>query len=296
MKGGRAQMEQSVYGDLLFLINFSMDFLCLFLVAQLTSRYFSMLRGAMAAALGGIYAVATLFISFGGYFDIILHLLICFAMCWITFFRKGESLRAMAILTAALLLASLLLGGIMTAIFHLLNRASPPDSLIDTHQMPLWLFATIALLSSVTTWIGGRFLRARAQIEYADVEIRLGNRRAIIRAMCDNGNLLRDAISGKPVIVADSRHAVNLLPANLPPIESWNLQALSSLPPSLASRLRIIPQGSAGYEGMLLALRPDNIMIHTKDISRTADAFIGFTDIKNAPDGISAIIPPELIT
>ena len=289
-------MEQIVYGDLLFLINFSMDFLCLFLVARLTSRSFSFLRGAAAATLGGIYAVATLFVSTGGYFDIAIHLLICFIMCWITFFRRDECFLSMIILTAALLFSSFLLGGIMTAIFHLLNRASPPDSLFESDQMPLWLFAAIAAISSFAAFISGRFLRTKAQTEYADVEIRLGHRHTSLRAMCVSGNLLRDTISGKPVIVADSRHAVNLLPANMPAVGTWNWQSLNDLPPSVASRIRIIPQGSAGYEGVLLALRPDSIVIRANGVTRTADALIGFTDIKNAPIGVSAMLPPELIT
>ena len=289
-------MEQIVYGDLLFLINFSMDFLCLFLVARLMSRPFSLLRGAVASALGGLYAVATVFVAVTGLTEILIHLGVCLLMCLVTFAGKNESPASILILAAAFLLASLLLGGIMTAIFNLLNSASPPNDLSESHQMPLWLFAAVAAVSSAAAWIGGRFLRTKSQTECADLEIRLGRRRTVLRAMCDSGNLLRDSVSGKPVIVADRRHAVNLLPADCQRISDWDTGAIAALPPSVASRIRIIPIGTAGNQGSLLALRPDSIVIRTAGRSRTADALIGFTDIKNAPDGISAIIPPELVT
>ena len=289
-------MEQIVYGDLLFLINFSMDFLCLFLVARLMSRPFSLFRGSAASVLGGLYAVATVFVAAAGPAEILIHLGICLVMCLVTFAGKNESPSSILILSAAFLLASFLLGGIMTAVFNLMNHASPPDDLSESHHMPLWLFAAVAAVSSAAAWIGGRFLRARSQIQSADLEIRLGRRRTVIRAMCDSGNLLRDSVSGKPVIVADRRHAVNLLPADCQPITDWSTGAIASLPPSVATRVRIIPLGTAGSQGTLLALRPDSIVIRVAGRTRTADALIGFTDIKNTPDGISAIIPPELIT
>jgi len=289
-------MEQIVYGDLLFLINFSMDFLCLFFVSRLMSRPFSLWRGAAAATLGGVYAVATVFIDPMGFSEILLHLGFCLLMCLITFAAKSESFLSLIILSAAFLLSSLLLGGIMTAIFNLLNNAAPPDALAESDQMPLWLFAAVAAISSAAAWIGGRFLRSRSQLESADLEIRLGTRRAVFRAMCDSGNLLRDAVSGKPVIVADRRHAINLLPADFRGVCEWNADAIPDLPPSLATRVRIIPLGTAGNQGMILALRPDSIVIRADGQTRTADALIGFTDISHTPDGISAIIPPELVT
>ena len=53
-------MEQTVYIDLFFLINFSMDFLGLFLAAKLLERSKRLLRLALAAIFGGIYACVAL--------------------------------------------------------------------------------------------------------------------------------------------------------------------------------------------------------------------------------------------
>lgn len=289
-------MEQTVYADLLFLINFSMDFLCLFLVARLLSRPFSLLRVVLSSTFGGLYSVVSLFSpieTWGWFFDIIF----CIFMCLIAFFRRKEGIGSLVLSSAVFFLASMLLGGIMTAIFNLMNRANPPlDSFTDDQGMPLWLFALVAALASAITWIGGRFLRRRAQIPAAQVEIRLGNRKAVIHAMCDSGNLLRDSISGKPVIVSDVKNAINLLPANCEAIKEWNAETVHSLPPDIAARVRLIPTSSVGSDGIMLALRPDSVTIRVGNRIRSADALVGFANIHCALHTCTAILPPELLT
>ena len=290
-------MEQTVYADLLFMINFSMDFLCMFLVARLLSRRFSLLRGALASALGGLYSVASLFSPLGEAASTAVDVLFCLVMCLVAFAAKNERPSSMLLITATYFLASMLLGGIMTAIFNLLNRAAPPlDDFTDGQDMPIWLFAAVTAVSSAITWIGGRFLRTRSQVTSAEVEIRLGKRKAVVRAMCDSGNLLRDSLSGKPVIVSDRREAINLLPADCPAIADWNAETVASLPPHIASRVRMIPMGTANAEGLMFALRPDSIIIRTGNKTRTADALVGFADIHCALPDCTAVLPPELIT
>ena len=55
-------MEQVIYGDTLFLVNSSMDFLALFLTCRILYRRLRVLPMVFAAVLGGIYGVAALFL------------------------------------------------------------------------------------------------------------------------------------------------------------------------------------------------------------------------------------------
>ena len=290
-------MEQTVYADLLFLINFSMDFLCLFSVAKLLSRPFSFIRGAAAASLGGMYSVLSLFLNLPTPAAVAIDVAACILLCVTVFCKKGETFTSLLLLSSAFFLSSMLLGGIMTAIFNLLNRLSPPtDQFSDGEGIPLWILAPVTALSAFITWIGGRFLRKRAQTVSAVVEIRLGKKTAIIRGMCDSGNLLRDAISGKSIIVSDKRNAKNLLPVDCPPIDQWTVESIDELPPSVRSRLRLIPAGTANGEGLMMALRPDAVILRTSNGTRTADALIGFADVHCALHDCTALIPPEFIT
>ena len=289
-------MEQTVYADLLFMINFSMDFLCLYLVAKLLARRFSLLRCALSSTVGGLYAVCSLLLPFPSPLSFVIDLVVCLLMCFVAFFSRKETPLVLVLVTASFFLASLLLGGIMTFIFNLLNRHSPPlQSFADTQEMPLWLFALIAAISSLLTWLGSRLFRTRSQIKSADVEIRVGKKKTVLHAMCDSGNLVRDAVSGKPVIISDKRQACNLLPVNCPPIGEWRAEILTDLPPDIAARVRIIPTGTADGECLMFALRPDSIVIRMGNQKREADALVGFGDVRHTLMACNALLPSELV-
>ena len=288
-------MEQTVYADLLFLINFSMDFLCLFLVARLLAAPFSFLRGGLAAAVGGAYAVALLFVDLG-ILGWVMDLLTCFLICTIAYAARGQGLRGLLLYTAAFFLVSMLLGGIMTSLFNLMNRAAPPlDEFTESYDLPVWLFAAVTILAATATRIGGRFLRRRAQVQEAQIEIRMAEQSVTVQGFCDSGNLLRDAVSGKSVIVLDLTVARHLMPELHRLSDLSRSDALPSLPSHLAARARLIPTQTANAESLMPAFRPDSIVIYTEKQRRSVEALIGFADLSHAPPPCHAILPPELI-
>ena len=67
-------MEPSVYVDLYFMVNLSMDLLCLMITASLMHRKVSRLRVIAAAAIGGAYAVAALLLGFFGIWGLLLDI------------------------------------------------------------------------------------------------------------------------------------------------------------------------------------------------------------------------------
>ena len=71
---------------------------------------------------------------------------------------------------------------------------------------------------------------------------------------------------------------------------------MQALPPPLAARVRLIPTSSVGADGILLALRPDSVVIRVGNRTRSADVLIGFAKIRCALPTCSAILPPELLT
>ena len=67
-------MTQTVYVDLYFLINFSMDFLCFFLTSKLLSAKLSFGRTLVASTLGGIYANLALFLPVSVFFSLVIDM------------------------------------------------------------------------------------------------------------------------------------------------------------------------------------------------------------------------------
>ena len=111
-----------VYADLLFLIDFSMDLLTLYIVSKVLRRRISLLRMVSAAAMGGVYSVATLSLP-KGVFSMLFGLFVCFVMCMTALLSKRwENFAKMPLYTCLFFVVSSLLGGMMTAFYSLLNR------------------------------------------------------------------------------------------------------------------------------------------------------------------------------
>lgn len=281
---------QTVYIDLLFLINFSMDLLCIIFVSRLTFKKLSPVRAALGAVLGGAYSVASLFIP-RGIPGSALDVLCCLLICFTAFFKKDEGAKSLFAVIFTYLFSSMLLGGTMTAIFSILNRSGVSFDNSGGGDIPPWLVLAVATVSAVSSYLGGRALKSRAGKEVAFVEVVLNGRRANFSAMCDSGNLLKDAISGRPVIVADSSIARKLIGSNPPP----DARALSHLKSELSSRVTLIPCATACGSKTMVAFRPQKILITQSGKHFEADALVGFADLSHAPKGCLGLIPLELM-
>lgn len=118
------------------------------------------------------------------------------------------------------------------------------------------------------------------------VEVHVGPRQLTLTALVDSGNLLRDAITGLPVIVISQRAAVRLLPA-LP--ERTNPDALRALLPGM----RLMPVRTVSGTAMMTVLRPDCIRILTGASWQTAAALIGLSP--DGYEGFQALLPASLL-
>ena len=287
-------MGQTVYADLYFLINFSMDFLCFYITARLMSARISALRMAISATFGGIYAVLALFIDTDRILALFIDGAACAIMCLIAFYRKKE-LRQALLLIPVYIAVSMVLGGAMTALFNLFDRLDLPLP-EGGDGISVWIFALLAILSGVFTLLGGRFFARRATVRRAEVTVENGGNRVTVRALCDTGNLLREPISNLPCIMIDERFLHGIIPDDvLRAIEARELDALSSLSPPSMKRTRVIPARGAVGEDILIGYRPDTVKVDGGRGARTVSAYIVAGKLLKSADGEGAIIPPELL-
>ncbi len=289
-------MGQTVYVDLLFLINFSMDFLCFFLSSKLLGRRLSVGRAVTASVIGGIYANAALFWSVGQIMGLIVDVAVCAGMCAVAFYERGRG-KSLPLYILVYFAISMALGGFMTAIFNLLNKAELPLERGSSDGISVWAFALLAVLSAVITLLGGRFFRRRSAQKNADIEISYGGKQVRLRGMSDSGNLLREPISGKLCIVADIGALKPILPSRIcDAAKKKDAGAVARIAPEDAKNIRIVPIRTAGGEGILLALRADRITLDSGSGAASVDALVAISDIGRSADGNEALIPEELFT
>ena len=295
-------MEVAVYADLLFLINAGMDGLCLLLTGKLLHRRVKAWRVAVGAVLGGIYAVAALLLpDVGQAPSLFCDLAVCVSMCAIVFGegRRGWIKRLLA--TAGVYFAlSMALGGVMTALYHLLNRAGAASLLAGLSEgggggLESWLFLLLVLIGGAVSLWGGRLLRRSRAVSFCTVTVELDGRSVTLRGMVDSGNLLRDPMGGRAVICAERTALGKILPPSLAAVMRGASPESVGLSSSEARRVRVIPAGTATGEGLLYGFLPDRITVTAEEDTqgREIDAVVAVTSIPT--EGAEALIPSELV-
>lgn len=292
-------MEKTVYADLLFMINFSMDFLCFYITSKLLHRKLNTLRALLASVFGGVYAVAILFAGFVPLLELVCNVGVGLAMCAVVFTGKGVRFGKFSLCSLVYVGVSVALGGLMTAMFNMLNLLGLPLGSISESGdgMPVWLFALLAAVSGAATLAGGNFFRSSQAQRTADIEITYGNKTVKLAALCDSGNLLRDPISGKTVIITDISRFYSTLPeAVIRAVQKNDTSLLSKLPTESAKRLRLVPSHTASGTGMLFAFTPDKLTVRLPEgISHDVDALFAPVPLGASAKGFDALIPPELL-
>lgn len=290
-------MGQTVYVDLFFMINFSMDFLCLFLTSKILNRRMSVWRALLAAALGGLYADLALLFPLGRLASVAADCAVCALMCGIVFYRK-KKIASLPLYILVFAAVSMALGGFMTAFFHLLNRSSLLEGAEPSSGdgISVWIFALLALISAAITLIGGRFFTRRTSQKNAEVQVFYDGRSTRLHAMTDNGNLLREPMSGRPCIVADVKAMSSILPREiLRAAKADDPSAMETVSPAHVKNLRLIPTHTAAGEGLLLGIRMERILVECGKTSREVDAMIVLADLGDTADGNEALLPAQLL-
>jgi len=182
-------------------------------------------------------------------------------MSAIVFRHRRGSFFAILRAAAVIWVTSMLLGGIMTALYAGLNRLNLPLDALQGDGLSVWTFVLVSAVAGILSVKSGRWFGISGKAKSATVEVTLFGKTVVLNAMVDTGNLLCDPVSGKSVIVAELSALRDVLPADLAhACESGNLSDYLSHGKH-ASRVRPIPANAATESGLLLAIVPDRITV-----------------------------------
>ena len=282
-----------VYADLLFLINFSMDFLCLYLSVRLLHLKRSTGRMLLSAALGGLYSVAVLFFDADAGLSLAVDLGVCMLMCAICSAGKGVGLARLLLLCGTYFGISALMGGGMTALYHLLNKANLPLGEVQSDGISAWMFLALATVSALAAAFGTRLFSKQKNTHTCTVHVRLESATWELSGLCDSGNLLCDPISGTPVIVADRNVWLQNLPADLQRVVESNGREFCA--GAQGRRVRLVPMQTAQGSSLAVALIPDEIMLEEQNGKKRAVHALIAPSGQPLPDEHLAIVPLSLM-
>lgn len=193
-----------IYADILFAINFSMDFLALFICSKILNKRIYKNRMIFSSVIGGIYGVLAISVDLQSVLKIIVALSVALIMCLICFNDKKLSHILTSVITYFFISTSL--GGIMSVIYSLANKLLA--DIIESYSYEsvysgAKTFVVIGL-SGVCAVIFASVLSKKKDVKEAQITVKLHNKCYTLKGLCDSGNLLTEPFSGKRVVLVSS--------------------------------------------------------------------------------------------
>lgn len=277
---------RTVYVDVYFLINFTVDMLALHFASSFSKVRVGVARLFICALVGGGVAVATVFIP-----DNIVYfsaLSIGFFAFIILFCAKGAGVYRRFKLLLAFLIFEIFFAGTVYALFYGLKRLAPNigvDGELENRRflilaiLVLLTFGILKLLFSVFSGI-----RAEEKVSF---EIVLNGRRVVAEALLDTGNLLRDPMSSTPVLLVKPRLIISLFPSGMPNINSKASNRFE--------RIRVIPVREGEQVKLLTGFVPNESYILKKEKRERITITVAIDNIGGSFGGYDALMPSAAV-
>ncbi len=261
-----------LYADILFIINFSMDFLGLFICSKVMQYKATRGRILLASLIGGLYGVASMVVKLEFVWNCILCVMFAAIMSVVCFKEKNFS-RWIALILMYIFISATL-GGLMSIVYTFLNNVISLITVENTYVTygGARLFIIIGLTSTISL-IFSRILLKRKNIEFVELSIKMKSSSYTLKGLCDSGNLLVEPFSGKGVILVSED---SLLGKEISSINDY--------------KVKYIPFRDVSGEGILKGVLPKEIKINGK----TTDAIVATTK-KNNFNGYDALVPKTVL-
>jgi len=252
-----------VYIDVLFLLNFIVDYLLLLASARITGEMISRLRLGLAALLGASYSAALFLPGFGWLSKPLCK--ICFAvlMVLIGFGKSKRLLRLLLVFFAV----SAALGGVILAL-QLFDAGglTLENGVLYTGFDIRILLVTIILSYLILSFVFERVARHGGERRDLNTAyLKMNGVNIQLTVLTDTGNTLTDPIQNQPVMVAEATALQKILPKDIDfsdPIGS--LERLEN--EEIRKKMRLLPYRAVGVEnGILLAVRADSVVIGKRE-------------------------------
>lgn len=300
----------TVYLDVVFAINFFMDFVLLWATSKFSQVRTSFLRLTVGALIGACYSLALMLPSLHSFLAFSAKILFSVMMVFAAFppLRPRKFLQVLGYFY----LVAFTMGGAMLGAIYLISRDQDLYGIMNgifvflANVRYTWLIAAVAaafiLVRYGVGFVKKNFLHSLFKVP---VMIRFGDKSISTKALVDTGNQLKDPLTLKPVMILEFDVLKRVLPEEVVSAldesgEPDLYQIVDSLSGSpWASRIRVIPFTSIGrHKGMLVGIRPDEVIVITSEGNvRIKDIIVGIYHRQLSPEGAyRALLHPEVLT
>jgi len=291
----------TVYADVLFFLNFIINFLVLYLTGKISRLPRPPWRMITGAALGALYALCMFFPRFSFAFGAMAKVLFSLGVVAVTFRIRGIRLYLKTV--SVFYMVTFALGGSVMALFYFTDMGAKLGAVVKNGIFYINLPWQVLLLTVFVAYeiirIGWSVLQNKLSKDsmYKKVGILWNGGEVWVDALLDTGNSICDPFSGTPVIVAEYDALRPILPEGLT-ASADSLGSIENVTDTkLRARLRMIPFSSLGKEhGMLVGFMPDKAWIlENESMRETGDVVIAiYTRHLSRDRSFGALLPPQL--
>lgn len=265
-------MTQTVYADILIVVNTYVNYALLRLAGLWSRRKAQRLRLFLSALFGGLYSLIILIDEIPDAAVAVTRIAACSVMLLIAFGYENRTVFFRSL--GAFFLVNFVFAGLMLALWFLF---APRNMLFSNGVVYFDIDALTLIVLTVVCYAVSlcvnRLLRFRTpKNSVYDMEVFLAEERFSFRAFLDTGNCLTEPFSGYPVAVA----AGDVL--------SDGGKTLPDCVTEYSLPVRAVPCSSVNGGGVLTALKPEKIHIKGAAVDfYTDEVFLALTDgkIKN---------------
>lgn len=248
----------TIYLDVILFENICMNYIILFATGLILKAKISQVRIVLSSILGGVYAILSFAPILEIYSNLIFKIIVSITMVYIAFKPKNMKLLLKELIL--FYLVSFAFGG---CAFCLLYFIKPQDILMRNGYLTGTYPIKIALLGGIVGFVivNIAFKVVKGKISkkdmFCDIEIFFKEKSVQIKAMIDTGNMLKDPISGMPVIVVEKGKLEQIIPKGI--IDNLNTilgggdqMLLNEEEKDYLPKFRVIPFSSLGKQNRFI--------------------------------------------
>lgn len=281
---------QTLYVDVYFLINFSVDLLSLYFAARIAKLPTGVIRLLLAAGVGAVVAIINIFVSveWFGYVGLFLGFIamILIASGRVSIYRKIKYAFCFSVV-------EMLVGGFVYFMYEFLDERLL--GLIEgetggSANRNFLLFAVIVLMSigvfkcliSVFSFSSGS--------SYVNVRVNVFGKNFNGEALVDSGNVASDPLDNRSVMLLGTDVAEKLLG-----VSASEMSDASSLSLALQKKIRFIPVSFGGVRKVLVGFRPDSVAVLADGKEELIDVTLAIDTEGGKYGGTNMLIPAAAI-
>lgn len=273
----------TIYIDIIIVENLIMNYIILYATALISKSKISYIRIFLASLIGAIYAITEYISKLDIYSNMLIKIILAIIIVLVAFYP--QNLKKLCKQLILFYLTTFTFGGVATYLIYVLkpqNIVIKNGVYVGTYVLKVIFIG--AIVGTLILIISFKFAKNKITKKdmFCKVRIILNEKEITLDAMVDTGNMLKEPLTGNPVVVVEKTSLYNLIPKeilnNTDSILGGDFEKIpENIREEYISKLKIIPYSSLGKQnGMLLGIKPEKLeVINEQSEEEKNNAIIG---------------------